>query len=144
MLSVVVLAADIVRIVFLPSESDPVLLVHPNAVLALSVSSQSFEAITRDRGQVIEPLGAIEHRQLPMHNRPDVAGHTPRGLAVSLFPKVRGRHVRERLDHWFHDIRIPCIRQLTRHCRLEHADCLRPGFHPRPREKKRSNVTIGS
>src|SRR5688572_10134931 len=101
MLSVVVLAADVVRIVLLPSESNPVLLVHPNAVLALPVSNQGFETIAWHRDQVIELLGAIEHRQLPMHHRPDVSGHKPRGLAVSLFPKVRGCHVRERLDHRF-------------------------------------------
>jgi hypothetical protein len=45
MLSVIVLAADIVRIVSLPPESDPVLLVHANTVVALAISSQGFEPI---------------------------------------------------------------------------------------------------
>jgi hypothetical protein len=86
MLSVVVLAADVVRMVFLPQESDSVLLVHADAVLAFPASSEGFEAIARHGGQVIQPLGAVEYRQLPMDHRPEVAGYTPRGLAVSLFP----------------------------------------------------------
>src|SRR4029453_4391105 len=100
MLLVVVLAADIVRIVFLPPERDPVLLLHAHTVLALPVSSQGFQAIARHRGQILKPLGTVEHRQLPMHNRPQLPRHPARGLAVSLFPYVRGRGVRERLDHW--------------------------------------------
>src|SRR5689334_10140547 len=101
MLSVVVLAADIVRIVFLPPESDPVLLVHANTVLALPVSTQGFQAVARHHGQIFKPLRYVEHRQLPMHNRPQLPRHSARGLAVSLFPQVRGRGVRERVDHWF-------------------------------------------
>jgi hypothetical protein len=101
MLSVVVLAADVVRIVFLPSKGNPVLLVHPNTMLPLPVSSQGFETITWHRGQVVEPLGTIEHRELSRHHRPEVARYSPRGLAVTLFPEVRSRRVRERLDHPF-------------------------------------------
>ena len=55
-----------------PSEGDAVLLVHANAVLALPVSSQGLETVAGHRGQVLKPLGAVEHRQLPMHDRPDV------------------------------------------------------------------------
>src|SRR5438067_7431495 len=101
MLSVVVLAADIVRIVCLPPERDPVLLVDANTVLALPVSSPGFQAVARHRGQILKPLGTVEHRQLPMHNRPQLPRHAARGLAVSPFPEVRGRGIRERLDHWF-------------------------------------------
>jgi len=99
MLSVVVLATDVVRIMPLPPERDPVLLINANAVLALPVSGQGFQAVARHRGQVIEPLGAVEHRQLSMHHWPEAAGQASSGLAVSLFPEVCGRVVRERPDH---------------------------------------------
>src|SRR6202043_3370530 len=79
MLSVVVLATDVVRIVPLPPECDPVSLVHANAVLSLPVPSQRLQAIAGTSRQIIQSLRAVRHRQLPMHNRPDVAGHTPRG-----------------------------------------------------------------
>src|SRR6185436_6252438 len=85
MRSVVVLAAEIVRIVFLPPERDPVLLVHANTVLTLPVSTQGFQAVARHRGQILKPLGGVEHRQLPMHNRPQLPRNSARGLAVSLF-----------------------------------------------------------
>jgi hypothetical protein len=42
---VVVLAADVVRIVSLPSERDPILLVHANAVLPLAISGQRLQAM---------------------------------------------------------------------------------------------------
>ena len=45
MLSVVVFATNVVRIVPLPSERNPVLLVHANAVLSLPVSNQRLETI---------------------------------------------------------------------------------------------------
>ena len=92
-------ATDVVRIMPLPSERDPVLLVHSNAVLPLPVSGQHLQTIAGNGRQVVQTLRRVEHRQLPIHGRPDTAGHTPRGLAVSLFPEVRGRGVRERLDH---------------------------------------------
>jgi hypothetical protein len=72
--------------VFLPSERNSVLLVHPNAVLALPVSSQGFETIAWHSGQVIKPLGAVEHRQLPMHHPPEVTRHPASGFAVEFFP----------------------------------------------------------
>ena len=83
----------------LPSERDPVLLVHANTVLPLSVPYERLQTITRNSRHVVQTLRRIKHRQLPMHGRPDVARHAPRDLAVSLCPQVRGRGVRERLDH---------------------------------------------
>src|SRR5947207_3730749 len=99
MLSVVVLATNVVRIMPLPPKRNPVLLVHANTMLPLPVSNQRLQAIAGNSRQVVQALRAVKHGQLPMHGRPDVARNTPRGLAVSLFPQVRGRGVRERLDH---------------------------------------------
>src|SRR5215203_1330720 len=99
MLSVVVLAADVVRIMSLPSECDPVLLVDANTVLPLPVTSHRLQAIAGNGRQVVETLRSVKHRQLPMHCGPEVAGHPPRGLAVSLVPQVRACGIRKRLDH---------------------------------------------
>ena len=62
-------------------------------------SPPALQTIARTGRQVVQTLRRVEHRQLPIDSRPDAAGHPPRGLAVSLFPEVRGRDVRERLDH---------------------------------------------
>jgi hypothetical protein len=72
-----------VRIAFLPPESDPVLLVHVNTVLALPVSTQGFQAVARHHGQIFKPMRYVEHRQLPMRNRPQLPRHAAR--AVLLF-----------------------------------------------------------
>ncbi len=57
------LPADVVRIMPLPSERDPVLLAHANAVLALPVPNQRLQAIARDCCQVVQTLCALNHRQ---------------------------------------------------------------------------------
>src|SRR5215831_4121944 len=118
MLLVVVLATDVVRIMPLPSERDPVLLVHANAVLPLPVPYQRLQTIAGNRRQIVQTLRRVKHRQLPMHSRPDAARHSPRRLAVSLFPEVRGRGVRERLDHGITIYGYRVFRQLILHYRL--------------------------
>jgi hypothetical protein len=44
---VVVRDFDIVGMVLLPSEADPVLIIHPDAVLSRSLAAQSLQTIPR-------------------------------------------------------------------------------------------------
>jgi hypothetical protein len=48
-----------------PGKTDAVLIVDPDAVLALSVASQSFQAVAGRNQQIGQRLGAIESNQAP-------------------------------------------------------------------------------
>lgn len=45
-------------------------LVHPNAVLAFSISGEGLQTIARHGSHLVESLSAVEHRQLSVHDRP--------------------------------------------------------------------------
>jgi hypothetical protein len=70
----------------LPSERDSVLLVDANTVPTLPVASQGLKTIARYGNQVIEPLGAVKHRELATHDRPQLLWDSARCLAISLGP----------------------------------------------------------
>ena len=55
----------VVRAVVLPAEADAPLIVDADAVLALALPFQSFEAITRWGSQVPQRLGSLDHFQFP-------------------------------------------------------------------------------
>src|SRR3954469_17643659 len=97
MLSVVVLAADVVRIMSVPSECDPILLVDANTVLPLPVTSQRLQAIAGNGRPVVETLRSVKHRQLPMRGGPEVAGH-PR--AALLFRSSHRSAVAASANDW--------------------------------------------
>jgi hypothetical protein len=44
-------------------KTDPVLVIHPNAVLPGAVSSERFQAVPADRGQILEDLRGIKPKQ---------------------------------------------------------------------------------
>jgi hypothetical protein len=47
-----------------PGETDPPLLVDPDAVLAGPVTVEGFEPIARGYPQIVECLGGLKHHQL--------------------------------------------------------------------------------
>jgi hypothetical protein len=61
---VVVDDLDFVRVLALPSEADPPLIVDPDAVSACSLPAEPFETIARRHPQVRECHGRIEHPKL--------------------------------------------------------------------------------
>jgi hypothetical protein len=52
---------NIVRVVIVLFEADPVLIVDPDAELPVAVAFQRFESIARQYGEVPERLGGVEH-----------------------------------------------------------------------------------
>src|SRR4030095_7233160 len=117
MLSVVVLAADVVRIMVLPSETDPVLLVHTNTVLALPVFQQEL----RDDCQARRPghPAAGRYRASSASDAPPArarGAHAawPCCCALPIGPRSSRPRTTGSLVH---DIQIPCIRQLARYLR---------------------------
>jgi hypothetical protein len=59
----------------LPPETDPELVVDPDAELPRAAAFQGFQAIARRNPQVLELRGSIQHRQLSHGGRFDV--HEP-------------------------------------------------------------------
>ena len=51
-----------------PNETDTPLVVNPDAVLAFSVTPQSFQVVARNCCQVSQYSGRIKHVQLPAAN----------------------------------------------------------------------------
>lgn len=51
---------DIMRISINPSETDAPLLVDPNAVLALSITLQGFELVSRRNSQIVQPNRGVQ------------------------------------------------------------------------------------
>ena len=56
---------NLVRIVLLPAEADAPLVIDPNAQLAAAAPFESFQTGAGECGQVSQPLGIVQHTQLP-------------------------------------------------------------------------------
>src|SRR4051812_23936000 len=78
--SMVVHDFDVVRLVLGPDEADPVLVVDPNAVLALSIAGEGLEAFAGRDPEIGEALGGIELVELAKGHGPEVWGATAAGL----------------------------------------------------------------
>jgi hypothetical protein len=53
---------DIVGITFMPTETQPPLIVAPNRVLPFAVTLEQFESISRQPTQIIERACRLENR----------------------------------------------------------------------------------
>ena len=70
---------NFVGIASLPSETNPILIVDPNAVLPAPVSAQPFEAISPWNSQFADVSDSIDLIELPPGNLPEDAGTSPPG-----------------------------------------------------------------
>jgi hypothetical protein len=88
------------RLVLGPDEADPVLVVDPNAVLALAIAREGLEAVAGRDPEIGEALGGIELVELPESHGPEVWGATAAGLfGVAAIEDVLCALVLERADH---------------------------------------------
>jgi hypothetical protein len=55
---------DIIRMTFGPAKTDPPLLVHADAVLALTVSAEFLQTISWSGTQIVQRLRRVQHQQL--------------------------------------------------------------------------------
>jgi len=80
-LLVVVNDLNVPRIATLPSETDPPLVVDPNAVLARAVTVQPFQAVARRYTEVVQLHRSIQHPELSQchlaHPRSESASRAP-------------------------------------------------------------------
>ena len=86
---------DLLRFAVLPDEADPILVVDPDAVLALPIAVKSLKVIARERAEVIEALGGVQLRQLPLRN-PGNGSEPPRRVSLK---QCLGVSVPEGPDH---------------------------------------------
>ena len=56
---------NLVCIVFLPAEADAPLVIDPNAPLAAAAAFERLQTGAGKRGQISQPLGMVQHTQLP-------------------------------------------------------------------------------
>jgi hypothetical protein len=92
---VVVHHFDLLRFAVLPDEADPILVVDPNAVLPLPIAGKSLKAIARERAEVVEALGGVQLRQLPLRD-PGNGSEPPRRVPLK---QGLGVSAPERPDH---------------------------------------------
>src|SRR6185436_10586547 len=91
---------NIVRLVLGPDEADPVLVVDPDAVLALAVAGESLQAITGRGPEIIKALGGIELVELAKGHGPEALGATAAGFfGVAAIENILCALVLERADH---------------------------------------------
>jgi hypothetical protein len=48
-----------------PLETRPVLVVDADAILTLTIASQSFQPVAKQRREVVQAVGVIEHFEFP-------------------------------------------------------------------------------
>jgi hypothetical protein len=73
---------NIVSVPLTPTEADTPLVIDPNAVLSLPVSSQFLKAISWRDKKIIQLLRRIRQEQFPLSDAPQIRREFLRGLAV--------------------------------------------------------------
>jgi hypothetical protein len=90
---VVVHDLDVLRFAVLPHETDPILVIDPDAVLPPPITAEGLEVVTRKRAQVVESLGRVQLRQLALSdpgNAPEPTRRVPwNNASASRFRKDR-------------------------------------------------------
>jgi hypothetical protein len=102
---------DLVGISILPFETDPELLVYPEAVLTFSVTAKTFQTITRWDGKRADFSDTMDLVQLTLGNRPQGArAATSRRPGISAIKYVFGTLAVKRFYHglYYNGIHYSC------------------------------------
>jgi hypothetical protein len=94
---VVVDDLDLEGVTATPDEADPPLAIDPDAVLPRSIPFQLLESIRWRDPQVFDPLGSVEHPQLP---EADPLNVRPEALHALALEEALGVSICEALDHF--------------------------------------------
>ena len=86
-----------VGVAVVPSETDPVLIVDPDAVLTASVATEFFQAASWWHSQIVQILCIVEYHQLSLRLPLYVTGELPDGPS---FCYRLGIPVSVALDHF--------------------------------------------
>lgn len=87
---------DLVGIGILPAETDPPLVIHPDAMLPRPIALELLEPIAGRDAEVLERLRGVEGNQLPEHDSAELGGIAPDRLALE---QTRRVPIAEGLDH---------------------------------------------
>ena len=95
-----------------PSETDPILVIDPDAVLTATISPKCLQAVPRRYPQIVHDLGLIEcielpRRHLPQRPRQPLAGN----LRIPTIKEIFGRLITEASDHRHMIARLSCYLQ---------------------------------
>ena len=94
-----------------PTETDPILVIDPDAVLTATISPKPLQAVPGRNPQVVHDLGLIEcveppRSHLPQRPRQPLAGN----LGVPTIEEVFSRLITEASDHVNMIARLSCYR----------------------------------
>jgi hypothetical protein len=87
---------DFVRMVVLPNEANPPLVVDADRVLADAIAFQCFEPIAGRHEQITNAFGVVEQTQLPQRFRLNIGGQS---AAASTRPDRRSLRIVKADDH---------------------------------------------
>jgi hypothetical protein len=73
---------DFVRVGSTPDETDPPLIVDPDAVLAFAVATKLLEPIPRRRAKIDERLCGVQDQELTQRESNNVRRQTPGALTL--------------------------------------------------------------
>ena len=94
-----------------PTETDPILVIDPDAVLTATITPKRLQAVPGRYPQVVHDLGLIECVELPRSHRPQRPRQPLAGnLGVPTIEEVFGRLITEASDHVSMIARLPCYR----------------------------------
>jgi len=91
---------DVFRPGIRPGETDAILIVDSNTMLASALPGQLLQPVFGRCSQVPEPLSLVELVELPSSDFPQALGAgSPRRLGIGAIEDVPGTTGGERLDH---------------------------------------------
>ena len=90
---------DLVCVAPRPLKHDSPLIVHANTVMALPVSPQRFESVSRWRTKILYAMSRVDQVELPDRCRHNIRGDTPRTSRATPMIEIRRGLVAERDDH---------------------------------------------
>jgi hypothetical protein len=92
-----------------PTETDPILVIDPDAVLTATISPKRLQAVPGRYPQVVHDLGLIECVELPRSHLPQRPRQPLAGnLGVSTIEEVFSRLITEASDHGNMIARLSC------------------------------------
>jgi len=93
---VVVRDFDFVGISILPAETDPILLIDPDAVLSVSIARESLEMVPGRNRELLQIPDTVELRQLAPKRWPELPrARSPGAPAVHTVEQIFGRGIGE-------------------------------------------------
>ncbi len=87
----------VLRLAFLPSEADSVLVIYSNTMLTFSISVQRFKPIARRRKQIAQIVCVIQVDELPPSRSLNAPWQLERNDALE---DLFGFGISKRLDHY--------------------------------------------